>query len=112
VHPVYLLVLDQTGARLLDLDLFEAEQIRKELTRTPALPPGSEELAQAVAEAAVSGRAVFMARHGLTCWGEDLDQAINLAEELEALAKIQVVSDVLREKRSAVRNFQSTPDNH
>jgi L-fuculose-phosphate aldolase len=102
VHPVYLLVLDQTGAELLDVDLFEAEQIRKELIHVPALPPGSEELAQAVAEAAASGRAVFMAKHGLTCWGEDLDQAVNLAEELEVLARIQVVSDVRRGKTSAV----------
>jgi L-fuculose-phosphate aldolase len=92
VHPVYLLALDQTGVELLDVDLFEAEQIRKELRHVPALPPGSEELAQAVAEAAASGRAIFMARHGLTCWGEDLDHALNLAEEIEILARIQVLS--------------------
>jgi L-fuculose-phosphate aldolase len=89
---VYLLALDQTGVELLDVDLFEAEQIRKELRHVPALPPGSEELAQAVAEAAASGRAIFMARHGLTCWGEDLDHALNLAEEIEILARIQVLS--------------------
>lgn len=90
VHPVFLLALEQAGAEILELDLYEAAQIRKELVQAPPLPPGSDDLAQAVAEASIRARAVHMAKHGLTCWGESLEQALNLAEEVEALAKIQL----------------------
>ncbi|MDZ7758898.1 MAG: class II aldolase/adducin family protein [Desulfovermiculus sp.] len=89
VHPVFLLALAQTGADILKMDLFEAAQIGKEYVRVPPLPPGSQDLAQAVADASTRGRAVHMAKHGLTCWGENLEQALSLAEEVEALAKIQ-----------------------
>ena len=89
VHPVFLLALEQAGADILELDLYEAAQIRKEFVQAPPLPPGSDDLAQAVAEASIHARAVHMAKHGLTCWGESLEHALNLAEEVEALAKIQ-----------------------
>lgn len=94
VHPVFLLALEQAGAELLDLDLFEAAGIQRELAYVPALAPESDDLARAVAEAAGAGRAVHMARHGLVCWGERLEQALNLAEEVEALAKIQLLSGI------------------
>ena len=99
VHPPHLLALDQAGARLLDMDLFEAAQVRRQLDTVPPLPPGSEELAQAVGDAAREARAVCMSKHGLTCWAEALDQALSLAEEVEALAKIQLLTGVCaREK--------------
>lgn len=94
VHPVFLLALEQAGAELLNLDLFEAASIQRELAYVPALAPGSDDLARAVAEAAGAGRAVHMARHGLVCWGAELGQALNLAEEVEALAKIQLLSGI------------------
>jgi L-fuculose-phosphate aldolase len=92
VHPPHLLALDLAGADLLDLDLFEAEQVRDKLARVGAYPPGSGALADAVASAARSAPAVYMARHGLTCWGESLDQALSLAEEAEALAQVQLLA--------------------
>lgn len=94
VHPVFLLALDQSGAELLNLDLFEAVAVQRELVHVPALSPGSDDLARAVAEAARAGRAVYMARHGLVCWGEELEQTLSLAEEVEALAKIQLLSGI------------------
>ncbi|MFP4427734.1 MAG: class II aldolase/adducin family protein [Desulfovermiculus sp.] len=94
VHPVFLLALEQAGAELLNLDLFEAAAVQRELVHVPALTPGSDDLARAVAEAAGAGRVVHMARHGLVCWGEMLEQALNLAEEVEALAKIQLLTGI------------------
>lgn len=99
VHPVFLLALEQAGADLLELDLYEATQIRKEFVQAPPLPPGSEDLALAVAEASIRARAVHMAKHGLTCWGESLEQALNLAEEVEALAKIQLYAGLRLRRR-------------
>lgn len=92
VHPPYLLALDQAGTGLSKLNLFEADQIGQEMAQVSAFLPGSEALAQAVAGASSSARAVHMARHGLTCRGENLDQALSLAEEVEALAKIQLLA--------------------
>ena len=92
VHPVFLLALELAGAEILHVDLYEAAQMGREYVRIPPLPPGSEDLARAVAEASTRGRAVHMAQHGLTCWGENLEQALSLAEEVEALAKIQFLA--------------------
>jgi len=101
VHPTYVLALEQSGIDLLssDLDLYEAAQIRSQLAAVPALPPGSGELAQAVAEAAQKCPAVYMAKHGLTCWGESLEAALNLAEELEGLAKVQFLSGCMQGRK-------------
>ncbi len=97
VHPTYVLALEQSGVDLLasDLDLYEAAQIRSQLAAVPALPPGSSELARAVAEAAEKCPAVYMSKHGLTCWGESLEAALNLAEDVEGLAKVQFLSALI-----------------
>ena len=48
---------------------------------------GSKDLADKVVEALESRMACLMANHGLVCCGKELDHAIFLAEELEALCK-------------------------
>jgi L-fuculose-phosphate aldolase len=60
------------------------------LITVPFLEPGSAALASVVGEAAKVYRAVFMNGHGLVCWGEDIWQALDLAEGLEALARIRL----------------------
>ncbi|MFO7801374.1 MAG: class II aldolase/adducin family protein [Desulfovermiculus sp.] len=96
VHPTYVLALEQSGVEPLssDIDLYEAAQIRSQLAAVPALLPGSSELARAVAEAAGKCPAVYMTKHGLTCWGESLEAALNLAEDVEGLAKVQFLSGI------------------
>ena len=91
-HPPCLLALSlsRPGRRLLDLPLYEAELFAGEMAEVPALEPGSLELARAAGHAAKQKRAVFMRGHGLVCWGEDLHQALDLAEELESLARIRL----------------------
>ena len=76
----------------LRLPLFEADVWRARLGFAPALPPGTTELADAVAKASLEHPAVWMAGHGLCGTGESLAEALCLTEELEHLAAIQLSS--------------------
>lgn len=93
-HPPCLLAL---GLRLppeerLNLPLYEADAYRACLAFVPALPPGSAELAGAVAEAARTRPAIWLENHGLVAHGASLRQALALMEELEQLAAVQLKS--------------------
>ena len=79
--------------------VYEAEMLRNKLVFAPALTPGTKELAQAVAAALMQEgdekcvrEAVWLSRHGLTCFGPNLHTALALAEELEHLAAVQLLS--------------------
>ena len=102
-HPPHLLALwmalgAEPEARaddelaLLNLPLFEAKVARGELATVSAMEPGTQELAEAVGAAARDRRAVFMAGHGLMAWGRDMEQALTLTEELDALARIKLLA--------------------
>ncbi|MFW6055157.1 MAG: class II aldolase/adducin family protein, partial [Thermodesulfobacteriota bacterium] len=90
-HPLHLLALDLAGqGSPLDLPLFEAGLFRELFTEVEPIRPGSSQLARAVAEAAREHRAIYLRRHGLVCWEENLTRALALSEELEALAKVKL----------------------
>ena len=95
-HPRRLLALSLRLAGkqedFLRLPLFEAEVWRAKLGFAPALPPGTTDLAEAVAQAARGKDAVWMAGHGLCCLGRTLGDALCLAEELEHLAALQILA--------------------
>ena len=95
-HPRRLLALSLRLADrhedFLRLPLFEADVWRAKLGFAPALPPGTTDLAEAVAEAAKGKDAVWMAGHGLCCLGRSLSDALCLAEELEHLAALQILA--------------------
>ena len=95
-HPRRLLALSLRLAGrqedFLRLPLFEAEVWRAKLGFAPALPPGTTDLAEAVADAARDKDAVWMAGHGLCCLGRTLGEALCLAEELEHLAALQILA--------------------
>lgn len=95
-HPRHLLALSlrlqEREEDFLHLPLFEAETWRARLGFVPALPPGGKELALAVAEVALARPAVWMHGHGLCCLGQNLAQALCLAEELEHLAAVQLLA--------------------
>lgn len=95
-HPRRLLALSlRLGGKMenfLNLPLFEADVWRARLGFAPALPPGTAELARAVAQAARTSPAVWMAGHGLCSTGANLAEALCLTEELEHLAAIQLLS--------------------
>ncbi len=98
-HPRRLLALSlrlekegQGMEEFLRLPLFEANVWRARLGFAPALPPGTTELADAVARASLDHPAVWMAGHGLCSTGATLAEALCLTEELEHLAAIQLLS--------------------
>ena len=100
-HPPRLLALSlRLAARegdgwreaFLSLPLFEAQTWKQRLAFVPALPPGTPELAQAVARAAQTASAVWMEGHGLCCHGENLAFCLDLSEHLEHLAGVQLES--------------------
>lgn len=88
-HPPKLISLSlRQDAPLLDLPLFEGQNFADKLTVVPAHRPGTEELGRAVGLASQDFPAVFMANHGLVCWGATMTDALGLSEELESLAGI------------------------
>jgi len=93
LHPPHLLALSlvRTNQDLLDLPLFEAREWAGRMIRLERRDPGSQELATQVGQAATSYPALFLDNHGLVCWGPDLHSALNLSEELEGLARIEVL---------------------
>ncbi|WP_028571186.1 tRNA (N6-threonylcarbamoyladenosine(37)-N6)-methyltransferase TrmO [Desulfonatronum lacustre] len=94
VHPPHLLALSLAKPQddLLELPLFEADVWSRKMIRLAPLQPGCEALAKQVGRAAMAYPALFMERHGLVCWGRDMDEALALAEELESLARIDVLN--------------------
>ncbi len=94
-HPPHLLALSLSlppGSGLISLPLFEAGVASSRLGRVAGLPPGSEELAEAVGREAAAHEAVFLQNHGLVSRGRDLVQALALADEGEALARIALLA--------------------
>ncbi|MDO5484355.1 MAG: class II aldolase/adducin family protein [Desulfovibrionaceae bacterium] len=100
-HPRHLLALSlvlEKNEDFLRLPLFEAATWRARLAFAPALPPGGQALAEAVTQAALGlpgsrdAGAVWMAGHGLCCWGASLDAALTMSEELEHLAAVQLLA--------------------
>ncbi len=101
-HPRHLLALSlvlRNPGDFLRLSLFDADVWRPRLGFASALPPGSETLALAVADAALKiggeklgGAAVWMTGHGLCCWGPTLADALSISEELEHLAAVQLLA--------------------
>ena len=94
-HPPHLLALwlkNKDG--LLQLPLYEVSLFVPKLSRVAPLSPGSQELAQATGAAAKEHEAIFLENHGLVCWAEDLSEALALTEELESLARIQLLSGI------------------
>ncbi len=91
-HPPRLLALGLRVApqQMLHIDVYEAQMLVSRLGSAPAHAPGTQALADAVGDAAVTREAVWMERHGLVCWGETPMQALALGEELEHLAGIHL----------------------
>jgi ribulose-5-phosphate 4-epimerase/fuculose-1-phosphate aldolase len=64
------------------------------LPLVPYLPPGDPGLGEAAAARAQSaGRGVLLANHGLVGWGRDLEEALAVAEEIEAAADLHLRLD-------------------
>lgn len=93
-HPPHMLALSLLipFEERLKLPLFEADAYRKNLSLAPDHDPGTRVLACAVADEAKNCQAVWMEKHGLAAHGPDLVFALGLTEELEQLARIQLLA--------------------
>lgn len=92
-HPPHLIALSlRRGPNPFAAPLPEADYLRARLATVPALPPGSAELARAVGQAATLCPAVLLLNHGLLCWAETLAQAADLAEQLDSLARVELLA--------------------
>lgn len=91
-HPTSILTLDAImgGSILESVNMPEARALKKQLCKVPDHAPGSVELARSVGSRAKNRKCVIMRSHGLTCWGESLAEALGLCDELEALARIEL----------------------
>ncbi len=94
-HPRAVLGLSNRGLlpdpRLLEEGLALVPRIES----VPPLPPGSERLAEACAEALVRAPVVVVRGHGVFCSGDDPWQALERVEVVELLADI-ALADVWR----------------
>lgn len=91
-HPPHLLALGLLlpPEKRLDLPLPEAAAYGARIAWVPFHPPGSRELAEAVAQAALTRPAIWMERHGLVAHGPDPAFVLALTEELEQLARVRL----------------------
>ncbi|WP_462324133.1 tRNA (N6-threonylcarbamoyladenosine(37)-N6)-methyltransferase TrmO [Desulfoplanes sp.] len=92
-HPPHLLALSlcRNNDNLLDLPLFEGKVFVQKMIPVPATMPGTEELAKAVGTASLTHPCIFMENHGLVVWADGLVTALALTEEIESLARIQLL---------------------
>ena len=114
-HPPKLMALSLvvSEADMLRMPLYECEMWRPHLGFVPQIAPGSRKLGEACGLAArelvarnpkaASNGALWLAGHGLCCFGENLATTLNLSEEMEHLAAIQLhARSVLSCKKPAV----------
>lgn len=94
-HPPHVIALSlRRKGPLFTLLLPEARYLADRLAEVPPAAPGGEALAEAVGRASRDFPAVLLRQHGLLCWSESLLGAEALAEQFEALARIELLAGV------------------
>ncbi len=86
LHPQMAVVLDALGHPIRLLTLDHAFYVRK-VNRIPFLPNGSDELADAAAEASRDCDAIILAHHGCSTLGDTIAMAYRRALNLEEAAQ-------------------------
>ncbi len=86
LHPQTAVVLDALGHRVRLLTLDHAAYLRR-VERIPFLPNGSDELADAAAEASRDCDAIILAHHGCSTLGKTVEMAYRRALLLEEAAQ-------------------------
>lgn len=96
-HPLYSTLYAVLGKKL-DVNLLtETATTLGAIGYVKNYPPGSLELAQAVAQSAINSDVIILANHGVVVIGQDLREARNRLERLEFLAKISFLLRVFRD---------------
>jgi L-fuculose-phosphate aldolase len=86
VHPAYTVLLDALGRPIRLLTLDHVAYVGR-FARIPFLPNGSDELADASADAAADCDCVVLAHHGCSALGPTRDAAFRVAVNLESAAQ-------------------------
>lgn len=86
LHPQTAVLLDALGHRVRLLTLDDVSYLR-EIRRIPFFPNGSDELAEAAAEASVGCDVVILANHGCSTLGETVEMAHRRALVLDKAAE-------------------------
>jgi L-fuculose-phosphate aldolase len=96
-HNPVVLALNIAGIRL-DLSLLSEVMIFvKGIEYVPYVEPGTEELARMVAEKALLGvNVVVLERHGIITMGRNIYEAQTIAESIEDLATVQLMSNLVK----------------
>jgi len=89
-HPAAVLTLSALGRLPSPTLLKEGNLLVPHIEAVAALPPGSQELAEACASAIRRAPAAVLRQHGALCAGADLWQALDRVEALELLARIEL----------------------
>jgi len=87
LHPQYCVLLDALGHQVRLISLDQAYYVRK-IARVPYFPSGSDELADAAAEAARGCNAVILGFHGCSCLGDTIAMGFRRAQNLEQAATV------------------------
>jgi L-fuculose-phosphate aldolase len=85
VHPQNAVLIDALGHPIRLITLDHAYYLRK-VARVPYFPSGSQEIADAAAEAAREHNAVVLGFHGCSTLGDSVDMALRRALNLEEAA--------------------------
>ncbi len=94
-HAPYALALSLSGRRFAAERLAETEILLGEVVEVPFRPPGTVELAKAVASSVHKGPVQILERHGAVSRGKTLMEAFQLMECLEHNARILVMAALL-----------------
>jgi len=94
-HAPYALALSLSNRPFDSSRLAETELILGEVVEVPYAPPGTPELARAVAACTDRGPVQILARHGAVSRGKTLMEAFQLMECLEHNARILVMAELL-----------------
>lgn len=101
-HPVYATALassnDQTRQQTQEwfLNLPELPLTVGQIAWVGSYPPGSKELAYAVADKMAEADVAFLANHGIVALGEDLTQALYRVERIEFASKLFMMAKLLK----------------
>ncbi|MEW6555714.1 MAG: class II aldolase/adducin family protein [Actinomycetota bacterium] len=92
------------AGKALDLHLIpEAVIFLGEVPLVPFQPPGSPELADAIAPYLDDYDAVLLENHGVLCWGSDVEQAYHRMETVEFCAQVTLTAQQLGGARELPR---------
>jgi len=95
-HPPWTLSISLAGHKLDPNLLVESALFLKNIPVIEHFPPGSKELANAVASKVKNACVIVLSKHGAVSFAPTLDKAIEYMEYLEHLAKVQVLTNLIK----------------